>query len=72
MARLEPRFQLDKIRIIFANKGITNSLLHLLSIHETCLLRCDYWHLMNEVWNKATSFGGQFDTIKNFLKSMLE
>jgi hypothetical protein len=56
MARLEPRFWLDQIWIIFANMGITNTLLHQLSIHEMCLLRCDYyWHLMNEVWNKPTA-----------------
>ena len=72
MARLEPRFRLDKIRIIFADMGITNTLLHKLSIHDTCLLRCDYWHLMNKVWNKHTSFGSHFDSIKHFLKAMLE
>jgi hypothetical protein len=27
---------------------------------------------MNDVWNKPTSFGLQFDTIKHFLKAMLE
>jgi hypothetical protein len=27
---------------------------------------------MNEVWNKHTTFGGQFDSIKHFLKAMLE
>jgi hypothetical protein len=27
---------------------------------------------MNEVWNKPTSFGGQYDTIKHLLKAMLE
>jgi hypothetical protein len=42
MARLEPRFCLDQIRIMFADIGITNSLLHKLSIHKTCLLRYDY------------------------------
>jgi hypothetical protein len=71
MAKLEPRLWLDQIWIIFADMGITNTL-HNLSIHETYLLRCNYWHLMNKIWNKPTSFGQQFDTIKHFLKAMLE
>jgi hypothetical protein len=41
MARLKPRFCLDQIWIIFADMGITSSFLHKLSIHDTCLLRCD-------------------------------
>jgi hypothetical protein len=40
MVRLEPQFWLDQIWIIFSNMGITNSLLHKLCIHDTCLLRC--------------------------------
>jgi hypothetical protein len=32
----------DQIWIIFANMGITNTLLCKLSIHKTCLLCCDY------------------------------
>jgi hypothetical protein len=61
MERLEPRFRFDQISLIFADMGITKTLLHQLSIENTCVLRGDYWHLMNEVWNKPTSFGGQFD-----------
>jgi hypothetical protein len=55
MTRPDPRFQLDQIWIIFANMRLANTLLHKFSIHETCLLCCDYWHIMDEVWNKPTS-----------------
>ena len=44
----------------------------MLSIEETCLLRGDSWHLLNEVWPKPHNFGDRFHEVKHFLKSMLQ
>ena len=72
MSILEPRFQLSKIRFIFADQKITNRLLSQLNINLTCTLRCDSWHLMNEVWPKHNNFGNEFQRIKGYLRGMLE
>ena len=68
MNRLEPRFHLNKIRYIFSDQKVTNSLLIQLGIEKSCTLRCDCWHMMNEVWPKQINFGNQFNFIKKFYK----
>ena len=65
------RFQLEKIKYIFADMKITNRLLEDLCISDTCTLRGDTWHLMNEVWPKRINFGNHFSSIKNHLLTML-
>jgi hypothetical protein len=57
MQKLEPRFNHSKIRIIFADMKVTDTLLSKLGIHDSCSPRCDMWHMMNEVWPKQGAFG---------------
>ena len=49
LAVMEPRWSPKDIKLIFADQLVTDSLLHRLDIEETCVLRGDYHHLMNEV-----------------------
>ena len=49
MSEMEPRWKLSSIRAIFADQFITSSLLTKLGIQDTCILRGDFYHLMNEV-----------------------
>jgi hypothetical protein len=73
MEKLEPRFNLSKIRIIFADMKVTDTLLSKLGIQDSCGLRCDMWHMMNEVWPKQNAFGSvHYDSVRHFLKGMLE
>ena len=71
MSRLEERFKLEKIKFIFSDQKVTDTLLEKLDIVNTCTLRWDAWHLMNEVWPKKANFGNQFIHITNFLQAML-
>ena len=70
MANIEPRWTLSKLRIIFADQFITMTLLDNLGIAATCTLRCDYHHIVKEVW--PTQFGvSVFHTLKPYLTRML-
>ena len=60
MALMEPEWSLNKVRLIFADGAITDKLLKKLGIEDTCLLRGDYHHLMNEVWPSHYNFGVQY------------
>ena len=71
MSRLELRFELEKVKFIFSDQKVTDTLLEQLGITDSCTLRWDAWHLMNEVWPKRTNFGNQFVHIKNYLQAML-
>ena len=69
MAEMEPRWTLQNIRLIFADGFLSNSLLVDLGIHNTCVLRGDYYHLMNINWPDEMSFGKQcFPLIREHLK----
>jgi hypothetical protein len=46
------RWSLSDLRIIFADQLLTISVLMHLGIKRTCTLRCDYYHIVNEVWPK--------------------
>ena len=71
MAEMEPRWTLQNIRLIFADGFLSNSLLVDLGIHNTCVLRGDYYHLMNINWPDEMSFGKQcFPLIREHLKKM--
>jgi hypothetical protein len=74
MQKLEPRFNPSKIRIIFADMKVTDTLLSKLGIQDSCSLRCDMlWHMINEVWPKQSAFGSvHYDSVCHFLKGMLE
>ena len=63
---LEPRWNTSKLRMIFGDGFITQSLLQNLKIVDTCLLHGDYFHLLNEIWPKSEKFGTQaFSLIKD-------
>jgi hypothetical protein len=50
LAEMEPRFKLASIKLIFGDQALTDQILVDLGIHDTCTLRGDYHHLINEVW----------------------
>ena len=49
LERLEPRYKLQNMKIIFGDKFITQDLLSILGIENTCVLQCDYCHMLEEV-----------------------
>ena len=55
LAEMEPQFHLHSIKVIFGDQALTNQILVDLGITDTCILRGDYHHLINEVW--PTTFG---------------
>jgi hypothetical protein len=70
MHEMEPRFSLSQIRLIFGDQGLTQSLLETLRIKQTCLLRGDYHHLIDEVY--PDQFGiHKFTIIAGHLQTML-
>jgi hypothetical protein len=50
LSKMEPRFNLHSIKIIFGDQALTNQILVDLGIKESCILHGDYYHLINEVW----------------------
>jgi hypothetical protein len=70
MAAIEPRFKLSDIRIVFADQKITPTVLQDLGIEDTCILRGDFYHLLNEVW-PSHFHSSVYPTIKKFLGTML-
>ena len=51
---------------------IIQSLLKTLGINESCMMRCDYWHLINKVFLKDHNFGSiYFGLLRNHSKKML-
>jgi hypothetical protein len=71
MASIEKRWFLSELRIIFGDQFITNTLLENLGITFTCTLRCDYHHVVKEVWPKQ--FGlARFKQLKPYLTRMLK
>ena len=72
VAAMEPKWSLSNLRIIFSDGFITQSLLHQLRIDQTCTLRCDYWHVINEVLPKEHNFGKLcYPIVECYLKNML-
>ena len=70
MASIEPHFLLSNIRIMFADQKLTTTILHELGIESSCILRGDFYHLLNEVWpdHFHTSV---YPLVKKFLRMML-
>jgi hypothetical protein len=52
MSEIESAFELKNVRIIFADQLISDAVLVELGMKETCTLRCDYYHLLQEDWFK--------------------
>ena len=72
LAVMDPRWSPKDLKLIFADQLVSDSLLHRLDIKETCVLRGDYHHLMNEVWPRTENFGLVIMTkIRPWLKQML-
>jgi hypothetical protein len=70
LAEMEPRFQLLSIKIIFGDQALTQQILVDLGIQDTCILRGDYHHLINEVW--PATFGPHlYHNIRRDLEQML-
>ena len=68
-ADIEPSFQPQKIKMIYADNLITKELLVDLGIHRTCQLHCDYHHQQRIVWPKL--FGSYFNKISDDLEKIL-
>jgi hypothetical protein len=52
MHKMESRWSLSSLRIVFGDHKVSMSLMTALGIQETCLLRGDYYHNMSEVFPK--------------------
>ena len=67
---MEPRFDLQQTNFMFADQLVTKQLIRDLGIECTCTLRCDCWHIIDEVL--PTTFGIHFYTqIRGLLQTML-
>ena len=53
---MEPGWSVSNIRIVFVDGFLSDQLLVDLGISDTCILRGDYYHLMNEIWPKEFNF----------------
>jgi hypothetical protein len=70
LANMEPRNNLSFLDLIFGDQGLTQKILVDLDIATTCVLRCDYYHQLHEVW--PHTFGTHlFQKIRGHLDQML-
>ncbi len=65
---MEPHYKLSQTSIMFADELITPSVLLKLGIQNTCILRGDQYHLLNEVWPAA--FGSFCSDMRCHLEAM--
>ena len=70
VCKMEPKFSLSDINFICGDQHIKSNILSLLKIKDSCLLRCDFYHHMNEVWPKKFSLFN-YKKIKQYLKMIL-
>ena len=71
-AEMEPRWYVSNIRLIFVDVLLGNQLLVDLGISDTCILRGDHYHLMNEIWLTEIDFGNiYYLLIKQHILKML-
>ena len=69
-AEMEPRWSIQGINIIVEDGLLKQYLLNRLCISQSCLLRADYYHVMQEICPKT--FGlSLMKNISTFLKYML-
>ena len=70
LVQMEPRFNVTSVKIIFGDQALTDQILYDLGIEDTCILRGDYYHLINEVW--PSTFGIHlYHKIRRYLDRML-
>ena len=65
-----PQFDRRSIKIIFCDEFITQTLLSNLQISSTAMLRCDRWHILNEVLPKH--FGLRWNQLKGPMTAMID
>jgi hypothetical protein len=71
LTSIESRWGIEELRIIFADQFLTQTLVENLGIVDTCTLRCDYHHVVNEVW--PLEFGiSVWKDLKPYLTRMLK
>ncbi len=70
MFKMVPRFNKQSIKLIFADEFLSDEVLVYLEIIDTATLRCDHWHLVNEVWPKY--FGAHWEKVKAAMHVMIE
>jgi hypothetical protein len=69
---MEPRWDPSSVRLLFGDMKVTQKLLDSAGLNS-CRLRGDMWHLLNEVWPHHHSFGRtSFEKISNFLRLMVK
>ena len=68
ISETEPKWSPSNVKIIFADGLITKSILTGLNIQDSCTLRSDYYHLINEVFPKEHNFLDVFSKISKFLR----
>ena len=56
-AEMEPRWSVTNIRLIVLDEFLTDNLLAQLGITHRCVLRGNYYHLINEIWPQEINFG---------------
>jgi hypothetical protein len=52
LADMEPRCNLSFLDLIFGDQGLTQKIMVDLDIATTCIIRCDYYHQIHEVWTR--------------------
>ena len=67
---MEPRWSTSDVKIIFGDGFLKQSLLDQLCMTQTCVLRGDFYHLMQEIWPKSFGFV-LMKYITKFLRAML-
>ena len=69
LSEIEHKWSPSNIKTIFVDGLITQTLLDEINIRDSCTLRSDNYHLMNEVFPKEHNFGDiAFSKISKFLR----
>ena len=68
---MKPRLDYGATKLVFGDKMITSSLVDSIGM-SNALLRCDNWHMLNEVWPHHDAFGRMFGLAPSPLRAMLE
>ena len=67
---IEPRWDKRNINLMFADQGITEKILHIFGISNSCLLHGDRWHLLNKVFPEV--FKDCWDDIRHKVTLMID
>jgi hypothetical protein len=50
LVNMETKYNLSFLDLIFGNQGLNQKILVDLDIPTTCILHCDFYHQIHEVW----------------------